>query len=166
MERSGDPLAKLPSTANDTRLEGHVVLVGYGRVGERIGAALAEREIPFVVVEQNRDIVSDLRKRGLAAVRGDAADPRIAAQAQFGSARLLVIAVPDAFQARKIAETARALRPTLEMVARAHSDEEADLLRKETSGMVFMGEHELALGMARHVLERIDADRRQDETTK
>ena len=160
MERSGDPLAKLPSTANDTRLEGHVVLVGYGRVGQRIGAALGECEIPFVVVEQNRDIVSDLRKRGLAAVRGDAADPRIAAQARFGSARLLVIAVPDAFQARKIAETARALRPTLEMVARAHSDEEADLLRKETSGMVFMGEHELALGMARHVLERIGGNSR------
>ena len=138
------------------------MLVGYGRVGQRIGAALGEREIPFVVVEQNRDIVSDLRKRGLAAVRGDAADPRIAAQAHFGSARLLVIAVPDAFQARKIAETARALRPTLEMVARAHSDEEADLLRKETSGMVFMGEHELALGMARHVLERIGADGRKE----
>ena len=156
MERSGDPLAKLPATANQTRLEGHVVLVGYGRVGERIGAALAEREIPFAVVEQNRDIVSALRKRGFAAVRGDAADPRIAAQAHVERARLLVIAVPDAFQAMRIVETARALRPSLEMVARAHSDEEAELLRKEIAGMVFMGEHELALGMTRHVLERVD----------
>jgi CPA2 family monovalent cation:H+ antiporter-2 len=157
MERTRDPLAKLPPSANHAKLEGHVVLVGYGRVGERIGSTLMDREIPFVVVEQNRDVVTKLRKRGVAAVRGDAADPSIATQAHVGGARLLVIAVPDAFGARKIAETARALRPSLEMVARAHSDEEADLLRKETSGMVFMGEHELALGMTRHVLERLGA---------
>ena len=158
MERTRDPLAKLPPSANHAKLEGHVVLVGYGRVGERIGSTLMDREIPFVVVEQNRDVVTKLRKHGVAAVRGDAADPRIAAQAHIGGARLLVIAVPDAFGARKIAETARALRPSLEMVARAHSDEEAELLRKETSGMVFMGEHELALGMTRHVLERLGAN--------
>jgi CPA2 family monovalent cation:H+ antiporter-2 len=160
MEGSRDPLAKLPPTTNHTRLEGHVVLVGHGRVGERIGAKLLEQEIPFVVVEQNREVVTSLRKRGVAAVRGDAADPRIAAQAHVGGARLLVIAVPDAFQSRKIAATARALRPALEMVARAHSDEEAELLRKETSGIVFMGEHELALGMTRHVLERVGANSR------
>jgi CPA2 family monovalent cation:H+ antiporter-2 len=157
MERTRDPLAKLPPSANHAKLEGHVVLVGFGRVGERIGSTLIDREIPFVVVEQNRDVVTRLRERGLAAVRGDAADPRIAAQAHVGGARLLVIAVPDAFGACKIAATARALRPSLEMVARAHSDEEADLLRKETTGMVFMGEHELALGMTRHVLERLGA---------
>ncbi|HSB27403.1 MAG TPA: hypothetical protein VLE19_06105 [Pyrinomonadaceae bacterium] len=45
----------------------------------------------------------------------------------------------------------------METVVRPHSDEEAELLRKEKAGMVFMGEHELALGMTRHVLERIDS---------
>ncbi|MGH9786884.1 MAG: hypothetical protein ACRD88_22160 [Terriglobia bacterium] len=52
-------------------------------------------------------------------------------------------------------EIALALKPDVETVVRAHSDEEATLLRKERAGQVFMGEHELALGMTRHVLERV-----------
>jgi monovalent cation:H+ antiporter-2, CPA2 family len=47
---------------------------------------------------------------------------------------------------------------------RTHSDEEAALLRKEKAGKVFVGEHELALGMTRHVLERVagGTDERQE----
>jgi monovalent cation:H+ antiporter-2, CPA2 family len=70
-------------------------------------------------------------------------------------ARMLVIAIPDSFQARQIIEAARTLNPGIETVVRTHSEEEAELLRRENVGKVFMGEHELAVGMARHVLERV-----------
>lgn len=52
-------------------------------------------------------------------------------------------------------EIARTLKPDVETVVRTHSDEEAALLRKENAGKVFIGEHELALGMTRHVLDRV-----------
>jgi CPA2 family monovalent cation:H+ antiporter-2 len=52
-------------------------------------------------------------------------------------------------------ETARMLRPSIEIVVRTHSDEEAELLRGENIGTIFMGEHELAMGMTQHVLERM-----------
>jgi monovalent cation:H+ antiporter-2, CPA2 family len=52
-------------------------------------------------------------------------------------------------------DIARVLNPDIEAVVRAHTDEEAALLRKEGAGQVFMGEHELALGMTRHVLDRV-----------
>jgi len=71
---------------------------------------------------------------------------------------MLVIAIPDAFQARQMIEAARMLNPAIETVVRTHSEEEAELLRRENAGKVFMGEHELAVGMARHVLERVDSD--------
>ena len=48
------------------------------------------------------------------------------------------------------------LRPAIEIVVRTHSDEEADLLRSENIGIIFMGEHELAMGMTDHVLKRMD----------
>ncbi len=51
-------------------------------------------------------------------------------------------------------EIARTLNPDIETVVRTHSDEEAALLRAENAGEVFIGEHELALGMTRHVLEQ------------
>jgi len=155
MGRPVDPLAELPTTVDQGRLTGHVLLVGYGRVGRRIGDALMEKGVPIVVAEQSRDIVERLRERGIPAVSGDGSEPAVLIQAHVARARMLVIAVPDTFRSRKMIDIARALNPDVETVVRSHSDEEAALLRKEKAGQVFMGEHELALGMTRYVLERI-----------
>ena len=155
LERRPDPLAALPAATTPHSPAGHVVLVGYGRVGRRIGQALTERGLPFVVVEQNRDLVEKLREQGVQAVAGDASDPAELAQAHIARARMLVIAIPDAFQARLMIEAARTVNPGIETVVRTHSEEEAELLRKENAGKIFMGEHELAVGMTRHVLERV-----------
>jgi monovalent cation:H+ antiporter-2, CPA2 family len=129
--------------------------VGYGRVGRRIGDALAAKGTHFVVADRNREVVEDLRSRGLHAVSGDASDPVVMAQTHVMRARLLVIATPDSFAVRKMMEIARILNPAIETVVRTHSEEEAELLRKEKADKVFMGEHELALGMTRHVMERL-----------
>jgi len=153
LERSDDPLAELPMSVPQERLTGHVLLVGYGRVGQRIGEALIQRGVPIVVAEHNREVVEALRARGIAAVSGDASEPAVLIQAHLHRAQMLVIATPDTFRARKMIEIARTLRPGIEVVTRAHSDEEAELLRKEEVGPVFMGEHELALSMTRHILE-------------
>ena len=61
LERPDDPLAVLPMTVDLNRLTGQVVLVGYGRVGRRIGEALTANGISFVVAEENREIVEKLR---------------------------------------------------------------------------------------------------------
>ena len=156
LERRDDPLAELPASVEQERLTGHVLLVGYGRVGQRIGEALIQRGVPIVVAEHNREVVEALRRRGIAAVSGDASEPAVLIQAHVARAQMLVIAVPDTFRARKMMEIARTLRPGIEIVMRAHSDEEAALLREEQAGPVFMGEHELALGMTRHILDRVD----------
>jgi len=155
LERTDDPLAELPSSVDRSHLAGQVVLVGYGRVGRRIGEALTAQGVPFVVAEQNREIVETLRARGQPAVSGDASEPSVIIQAHIAHARLLVIATPDTFGARKMIALARMLNPGIETVVRTHSEQEAELLRQENAGEVFIGEHELALGMARHVLRRI-----------
>jgi CPA2 family monovalent cation:H+ antiporter-2 len=155
LERRADPLAELPMTVDERRLTGHVVLVGYGRVGRRIAEALTERGIHFVVAEQNREIVEQLRAAGMAAVAGDASDPAVLIQAHIARARMLTIATPDTFAARKMIEIARMVNPKVDTVVRTHSEEESALLEKDHAGRVFMGEHELARGMARHVLERM-----------
>ena len=155
LERPDDPLAELPMTVDQNQLTAQVVLVGYGSVGRRIGEMLRERGVPFVVAEQNREIVQKLRDSGIPAVSGDAADPASLIQAHIARARMLVIATPDTFRARKMIEIARMLNPRIETVVRTHSDEEAALLQKEHAGTVFMGEHELALAMSRFVLDKV-----------
>ncbi len=131
-----------------------VVLVGYGRVGRDIARALREAGVPFVVAEENRDLVERLRAEGVPAVAGDAAQPEVLVQAHIARARLLVIATPDTLGVRQMAHNARLLNPGIEVVVRSHNAAEAELLERELSGKVFVGEHELARAMTRHVLER------------
>ncbi|MDR2881253.1 MAG: cation:proton antiporter, partial [Azoarcus sp.] len=57
LERREEPYAQLPMSTDRKYLEGQVVLVGYGRIGQRIAKALEERNIPYVVAEQNRECV-------------------------------------------------------------------------------------------------------------
>ncbi|SCX53102.1 YbaL family putative K(+) efflux transporter [Nitrosospira sp. Nsp1] len=159
LERSDDPLAELPMTVASSHVTSHVVLVGYGRVGRLIGDALAEQRLSFVVAEQNRELVEGLRKHGIHAVAGDAAEPAVLIQAHIARAAILVIAVPDTLRARRMIETARILNPPIEIIVRTHNEEEAALLRRESGGAVFMGEHELALSMTRHILEKITANK-------
>lgn len=162
LSRSPDPLAELPMTTDLKLLTGQVVLVGFGRVGTRIARALSEQNVPYVVAEQNRELVERLRARNIPAVSGDAADPAVLIQAHIARAKMLVIATPDTVGVRRMVEVARMLNPSISIVLRTHSDEEAELLRGENLGTVFMGEHELARGMAEHILARMAAAGRGD----
>jgi CPA2 family monovalent cation:H+ antiporter-2 len=155
--RREDPLTELPLTTEDKYLAGQVVLVGYGRVGRRIAAALAEASIPFVVVDQNRELVERCRERGLAAVWGDASDMAVLIQAHISKASLLVIATPDSLDDHRIISVAKLVNPEIETIVRTHNEEEAALLRQD-AGMVFLGEQELAASMMRYVLERFGRD--------
>jgi len=159
LERPDDPLAVLPMTVELTRLTGQVVLVGYGRVGRRIGEALTANGISFVVAEENREIVEKLRESGIPAVSGDASDPNVLIQAHIHRARMLVIAIPDTLDVRRMIEVARTVNPRIETLVRTHSEEEAVLLEKEHAGKVFLGEHELAHSMIQFVLDRYAARR-------
>lgn len=154
LERPNDPLAVLPVTVELTRLTGQVVLVGYGRVGRRIGAALIANGIPFVVAEQNREIVEELRASDTPAVCGDAADPAVLIQAHIHRARMLVITPTDPVKIRQMIETARTVNPRAEGLLCAESEEEAALLKRENLGEVYLGEQELARSMIKDLLDR------------
>ncbi|RYE40414.1 MAG: Kef family K(+) transporter [Hyphomicrobiales bacterium] len=154
LEERDDPLAELPMSTDHKYLARQVVLVGYGRVGRRIASALTAHDIPFVVAEQNRDLVEMLRNANVAAVYGDAVEPSVLIQAHIARAYMLVIATPNTLDVRQIIATARTLNPEIETVVRSHNEEEAHLLEQESLGKVFLGEEALAVAMTSHVLER------------
>ncbi|MBK7422592.1 MAG: Kef family K(+) transporter [Propionivibrio sp.] len=154
LEQRQDPYAELPMSTERKYLEGQVVLVGYGRVGRRIARALDERGIPYVVAEQNREVVEDLRKSGKAAVSGNAAEAAVLIQAHIAKAAMLVVAMPDTLNVRQMADIARTLNPDIEIILRTHGEDESLLLRRDGIGTVFFGEEELARGMTSHILER------------
>jgi CPA2 family monovalent cation:H+ antiporter-2 len=155
LDRSDDPLAELPLSTDTRYLKNQVVLVGYGRVGRGIADALKAAGLPFVVADENREIVERLRTEGQAAVLGNAAEPATLIQAHIAEARMLVVATPQTVEVRQMIETARTLNPGIEVAVRSHNPEEAALLERDHASRVFVGESELAHAMTRHVLERV-----------
>jgi CPA2 family monovalent cation:H+ antiporter-2 len=126
---------------------GHSVLVGYGRVGKVVAGALAKAGAPFVVIESDAERIRELRERGIPFVEGNAASREILGAASPGTARRLVIAIPNAFEAGRIVKHARRVNPGLAIVARAHSDAETRHLRELGANTVIMGERQIALEM-------------------
>jgi CPA2 family monovalent cation:H+ antiporter-2 len=154
LEHREDPLAVLPMSTERKYLEGQVVVVGHGRVGQRICGSLARRHIPFVVVEQNREYVEKIRSEGVHAVSGDSTDPATLIQAHISTAAMLVIATPDPMNVQRMVEIARTLNPDIEVVIRTHSPDAAEIFRKDNLGMVFFDEEELARSMKAHILSK------------
>lgn len=152
-----DPLAALPMSTDRKLLSGQVVIVGFGRIGRHIAATLETRHIPYVVADSNREVIESLRAAGKAAVSGDASDPIVLVQAHITRAAMLVVTTPDPLASRQMVDIARKLNPDIETVLRSDSEDGAVLLRREKLGEVFVGEQELAKGMAGYVAERMPA---------
>ena len=154
-----------PADEQTAGMQDHVVLVGFGRVGRRIGYALERSGIPYVAVERDQNTVEALRKRGIPAVFGDAARPGILTHVHIETAKLLVIASPDPYHARAIVDIALKLNPAIEIAARTHSEAGQKFLEERGVHRAFMGERELALSMAHHSMMRMGrTDDQADET--
>jgi CPA2 family monovalent cation:H+ antiporter-2 len=144
----GEPVEPdTPPELHATTLSHHVVLVGYGRVGSLIGRALKERNESFLVVEDADRLVASLHDSKVEVIPGNAVDPRVLEAANVKEARLLLIAIPNGFEAGQIVQQSRALNPQLHIVARAHSNDEVDYLMRLSADAVIMGEREIARGM-------------------
>jgi CPA2 family monovalent cation:H+ antiporter-2 len=146
MER---PAAPAMSSASQvaTRLEGHTILVGHGRVGSIVADALKKGCQPFLIIEDADNVVAKLRDSNVETIVGNAARSDVLKSANPGGARYLLIAIPEAFEAGQIVQQARAANPGIRIIARAHSDAEVEHLKSLGADLVIMGEREIALGI-------------------
>ncbi|AVX39151.1 MULTISPECIES: YbaL family putative K(+) efflux transporter [Yersinia] len=125
----------------------HALLVGYGRVGSLLGAKLHAEGIPLVVIENSRPRVEALREQGINAVLGNAASSDIMSLARLDCARWLLLTIPNGYEAGEIVASARIKRPDLEIIARAHYDDEVVYISDRGANQVIMGEREIANSM-------------------
>jgi len=127
-----------------THLAGHEVVVGYGRVGGLVGAALIRAGRPVLVFEEREEAIETALRQGAEVVVGNAADPEVLAAANLPLARRLFVTIPETFEAGQVVEQARAANPALDIVARAHSDAAVEHLTKLGATLTVMGEREIA----------------------
>jgi len=154
LERPAGDLAELPPGMDTQQLRDHAVIIGHGRVGGPIAEELTRHEVPHLIVEASRDVAERLREAGLPVIYGDATRPEVLADAHLERARLLVVAAPDAYQARAILELARRVNPDLQIIARTQSDAERAWLEERGVAQALVGERELAVSLTRAALRR------------
>jgi CPA2 family monovalent cation:H+ antiporter-2 len=135
-----------------TKLKGHSVLIGYGRVGSAVAERLLRFGIDLYVIEASSKAVESLRSVGVEAISGNAASAEVLATANFAEAAQLFVAVPNAFEAGQIVEQARAINPHLHIIARSHLDAETEYLKKLGADVIIMGEREIARAMAENAM--------------
>ena len=130
-----------------TALTGHSILIGYGRVGSLVGAALKEAALPFLVIEDADKTLAKLKSDGVETVAGNAANAEVFSAANPEGAKRLILAIPNAFESGQIVLRARTANPAINIIARAHSDAEVEHLKGLGADTVIMGEREIARGI-------------------
>ena len=134
---------------------GHVILMGFGRVGSAVGEALETFGLPYVVVETDPDVVKGLRGRGVAALFGDGAQRRLLEIAKADRARLAVLTIPDGEHAQLAVTALKALNPRLPILARASNATMAEQLEKRGVSRVIRPELEGATALIRDALAQL-----------
>jgi CPA2 family monovalent cation:H+ antiporter-2 len=134
-------------------LSDHVVLVGFGLAGRSLARVLRARDIPYLVLEANPQIVQEARARGEPVVYGDATRPRLAERLHLERARLLVVAISDPLATRELVTLAHRLAPQLEILVRARYIVEVDRLEAHGATVV-AEEYESTLELLAQTLRR------------
>ena len=116
-----------------------------------LAASMLARQIPFVVVEQNRERVDRLRERGIKAVCGDAAEPDVLVQAHIMHAAMLVVASDNPAAVPAMVDTALTLNPDIDLLLQAASEADWQELQQQCNATVIFGEDTLTQAMQTHV---------------
>ncbi len=163
VERQNDPLAELPVAVSSKVVTDHVIIVGYGSTGARIGAMLAEQAIPFVVVDPNRELIEQLRSKDIHAVAGNASDPAVLIQAHIARSAVLIITIPDPIAIRQMVEISSILNPNNEILISTFNREEAAILQREQTGVIFLAEQVLAENVVARVTGRLQQQKKTSD---
>jgi len=130
-----------------TALSGHVVVAGYGKLGQLLGEAVHASGLPLLVLEEEKDHVDALQQQGIETLVGNASSDEVLEATNLPGAKALLVTLPQAFESGEVVRAARQLNPQLRIIARADSEECREHLRKQGADMVVLGERELARAM-------------------
>jgi monovalent cation:H+ antiporter-2, CPA2 family len=130
----------------------HVVVVGYGRVGEHIVTVLERLNIPRLVVEIDAERAATFTQRGVPTLIGDAANSEVLTHAGLAQARALVVTLPDEAASELVVGAANILAPDLPVIARATTTAGVERLITLGARYVIHPELEGGLEVVRHTL--------------
>jgi len=152
LKRYLDPTEVPREVAADLPVENQFVVCGYGQVGRNIVRLLQEHHYPILVIDQSEGQIQQLREAGIPYVYGNAASLHVLETAGVGKAKGMAIALPDPMSSRLCLKRSLELAPELDIVVRANSDRDIELLYQLGAKEVVQPEFEASLELATHLL--------------
>jgi CPA2 family monovalent cation:H+ antiporter-2 len=131
---------RMDSVLIEDTITSHAIVVGYGRVGQRLARGLRRAGLPVVVIDQDINLIRELGGRNLAAIYGDASYENVLAAAHPEKARVIAVALPDFGATRAVVHRARRANAEVLIVARAQRAENDVLLREAGATAVVVPE--------------------------
>ena len=149
------PPTRLPEDVALGALDGHVIIAGYGRVGQMVGQMLAEQGVRFVAIEHDAKTVALHRKAGAALIFGDASRPELLRKLHIERARAVVLTMDHTAAATHAVQGIRRIEPRMYIIARSRDEKHALLLREAGASIVVPETLESSLKLAGSVLETL-----------
>lgn len=153
LQRSDDAEHAPPADAG--AMSDHVVIGGYGRVGQTIARLLQAENVPFVALDTNGRLVSEQGKLGARVYFGDAARVEFLERVGADRARAFVVTVNAPRAAERMVAAARRKRPDAPVLARAKDGDHAARLIKLGAVGVIPEAVEASLQLGGRVLEAL-----------
>ena len=142
-------------------ISNHIVVAGYGRVGQVVVRVLRDRGYTVLVIENSEAAIRSLRQESIPYIFGDADAELVLDKAHLAKAKAIAIALPDPSSTRILLKQAITINPNIDIVARSHSDREIDFLTKLGAAEVVQPEFEAALEMGRQILSTLGEDEKE-----
>ncbi len=137
-----------------SNMKGHVIVCGYGRVGQEVSRALSHRGFPFAIMDYSPTRAESGRDVGYLAIQADATNPAALESARIATAKLLVVALPDLFSAEQVVLAAKATNPKIEILTRTNDARAIPHLKAAGATEVIQPEFEAGLEMVRQTLRK------------
>ena len=162
VSRSDDPKAK--GLTKEDVASAAIVIVGFGRVGRRVGEILKIRDVPYVAVDNDAVVVKQERSLGHSVFFGDARQPDVLKSLDVGEAGLVIVTVDDFHAAEQVVSSLHRTFPDLEILARGHNLQHCQTLRTEGASLVVSENLEASIALAQAALVKVAGDDAQNDT--
>ena len=139
---------------NKQQLAGHAVICGHGRVGNTLTRVLEQKNLPYLVIDIDPQVISRLRSQRIPCIYGDASNSEILAHTELNEANLLICTFPSFMDVELTVRNALKINPKLDIVARVHRDIDAELIKGIGVSELVRPEFEASLEITRHTLHR------------
>jgi len=150
--RSGRASQTAELASQTAELENHVILCGFGRIGQNLGLFLEREARSYVALDVDAALIGDAYEGGKPVFYGDATHPEILEAAGIGRAAALVVAMHEHQFTERILHNARRLSPDLPIIVLTDDDRHLDSLEQAGANAVVPGSMETSLTLAARLL--------------